>query len=276
MGGKWLLAPWIIAHFPAHRLYVEPFGGAASVLLRKPKVSAEVWNDLNSEVVTLFRVLRDPAQSCALLDALRLTPFSRAEFEGSYETSPDPVEMARRLIVRSFQGFIGAGVSYHTGFRVGSNRSGTSPARDWKNYPDCLPFAIDRLRGVAIESKDALAVMRQGDGPDTLHYVDPPYWPETRSQKVGPRGQYHSYVHELTPERHADLLDFLKGLKGMVVLSGYPCALYDDALASWTRVERQAMADGARPRTEILWINPKAAEALGDRRTVHPSLLAAE
>jgi len=80
-GGKWLRAPWIITHFPPHRVYVEPFGGGGSVLLRKPRAYAEVYNDLDNEVVDLFRVLRDRELATRLIELLRLTPFARAEFE---------------------------------------------------------------------------------------------------------------------------------------------------------------------------------------------------
>ena len=62
-GGKWILAPWIIAHFPPHRVYTEAFGGGASVLLRKGRAKSEVYNDLDSEVVNLFRVLQDRASA---------------------------------------------------------------------------------------------------------------------------------------------------------------------------------------------------------------------
>lgn len=104
-GGKWRLAPWIIDHLPAHRIYVEPLGGAASVLLRKPRSYAEIYNDLDDEVVTFFEVLRDPGQSAELQQRLRLTPFARAEFEAAYEPAGDPVERSRRLLIQSFMGF---------------------------------------------------------------------------------------------------------------------------------------------------------------------------
>ena len=255
-GGKWLLAPWIISHFPAHRVYVEPFGGAASVLLRKTRSYAEIYNDLDDEVVNLFRVLRGE-YAYRLIDAVRRTPFSRKEFEAAYDWCEGPVERARRLIVRSFMGFGSNGHAQRTGFRANSNRSGTTPAHDWVNYPDALALIIERLCGVIVEHRDAKQVMAQHDGPETLHYVDPPYLAMTRSDMRA------DYAHEMSDDDHAALLDQLVGLQGMVVLSGYPSALYDEKLANWRRIERAALADGAKKRTEILWINPPAASALG-------------
>lgn len=251
-GGKWLLAPWIISHFPKHQVYVEPFGGAMSVLIRKPVSYAEIYNDLDKAVVNFFRVLRS-ARAQDLIEALRLTPFAREEFVEAYAESDDPVEQARRLVIRSFMGFGSNGHNRATGFRANSNRSGTTPAHDWVNYPDSLALLVKRLQGVTIENKDAKAVMAQHDASTTLHYVDPPYVFETRADLS------KDYAVELTDDDHAELLTFLRGLRGMVVLSGYPSALYDEALPDWQRVERKALADGASPRTEVLWINPAAA-----------------
>lgn len=269
-GGKWLLAPWIIDHFPGHRIYVEPFGGAASVLLRKSRSYAEVYNDLDDEVVNLFEVLRDEIAAKQLYSLLELTPYARTEFEKVWEITEEPVERARRLVARSFMGF---GSNAHsdmgrghktTGFRASSMRSGSTPAHDWRNYPEGLFALIDRLRGVIVERRPALQIMADHDGAETLHYVDPPYLPETRSRR-NPRNPKHQYRHELTREDHVELLDALRGLCGMVVLSGYPHALYDSALSGWLRVEREALADGARKRVEVLWINPHCADRLDKR-----------
>ena len=265
-GGKWRLAPWIIDHLPPHRIYVEPYGGAASVLLRKSRSYAEIYNDLDDEIVALFEVLRDPGQAAELREALRLTPFARAEFESAYDPTGDPVERARRLLIRSFMGFgsDGHNPAVTTGFRATSNRSGTTPAHDWANLPDCLEDTSARLRGVVIERRPAVEVMRQHDGPTTAFYVDPPYLPETRSAKSRKGGgRYHAYRHEMTAQDHADLAEVLHGLAGMVVLSGYDSALYATLFGDWKSVRRKAYADGARSREEVLWFNRAADNALG-------------
>ena len=254
-GGKWLLAPWILSHFPEHRVYCEPYGGAASVLLQKPRSYGEVYNDLDGEVVNLFRVVRDHGEE--LKRRLECTPFARDEFKMSYEATTDPIEQARRTVTRSFMGFGStATLGAATGFRANSNRSGTTPSHDWMNFPPNVQLVMERLRGVVIENKDAIQVLLQHDSPDTMHYVDPPYVHETRD-KGG------DYKHEMTDDQHRQLAATLSELTGMVLVSGYACPLYDEELfAGWHRVERPALADGARPRTEVLWMN----EACSDRQ----------
>lgn len=253
-----MLADWIISHFPPHRIYVEPFGGAASVLLQKPRVYSEVYNDLDGEVVNLFRVLRDPESAERLRESVRLTPFAREEFLAAYEPAEDAVERARRIVIRAFMGFGSAGASrdHKTGFRAQARRSGTTPARDWMNWPEAVAAITERLRGVTIESRPAAEVIRQQDHADALFYVDPPYPYSTRSF---PRGavQPFCYRHEMTDDEHRALAEVLRSVRGVVVLSGYPCSLYDRELyPDWRRIERKAFAGGASERTEVLWISP--------------------
>lgn len=249
-GGKWNLAPWIISHFPPHRSYVEPFGGAASVLLQKARCYSEVYNDIDGEIVNVFRVLRERGRE--LLQALELTPFAREEYRTSYGASDDPVERARRTIVRSFMGHGSNSInpSVKSGFRHLSNRSNTVAAMDWRHYPEQLGVIIDRLRGVTIEQRDACELIPIHDTIKTLYYVDPPYLPETRSESV----RYHGYKHELTQAEHVRLAEILHQVKGMVILSGYPSDLYDKELYyDFQRSCRRTYADGALPRTEVLW-----------------------
>jgi DNA adenine methylase len=259
-GGKWRLAPFILDHFPPHRIYVEPFCGAASILLRKDPAYAEIINDLDGEVVNLFRVCRDLELSRRLVREIELTPFAREEFDAAYGTAEDPVERARRLVILSFMGFgSNAHCKRKTGFRANSNRSVTTPAHDWRAWPSALVEIIERLRGIVIENRDAKAVMLQHDSLETLHYVDPPYIWDTRSQRSPSDAKYRRYNYELDDDGHRELLSVLKALKGLVVLSGYPSPIYDEALPDWLRVTTHAHADGAKDRTEVLWINPAAA-----------------
>jgi DNA adenine methylase len=263
-GGKWRLAPWIIAQFPPHRVYVEPYGGAGSVLLRKPRARGEVYNDLWGRVVDVFRVLRDPDMAHELQRRLILTPFARSEFAAvtpaAFETD-DIVERARMTIVRAYQGHgsNSPDETQATGFRSNSMRSNTTPAVEWANYPWQIAAFVERLRGVVIEQRPAADVMRGFDGPDTLHYVDPPYVHETRS-----RGNPYckkGYAHEMSDADHEALAAALGELEGMVVVSGYDCPLYRRLFGGWKRIECRALADGALERTEVLWMNEAATLA---------------
>jgi DNA adenine methylase len=254
--------------FPPHRVYVEPYGGAASVLMQKPPVESEIYNDLDEEVVNVFQVLRDPATAQVLCEQLVLTPFARDEFELAYEPAEEPIERARRTIIRAFMGFGSASFNsaHATGFRVyaGTNRQ-HRPHQDWTSYPPQIAAFAERLQGVIIENRPALDVILRHQTDETLFYVDPPYPLSTRGAVSGVRQKYR---YEMTDEDHIALADVLHAIKGMVVVSGYACEFYDlDLYADWERHEKQTMADGANPRTEVLWLNPACVNALKrDRR----------
>jgi DNA adenine methylase len=256
-GGKWKLAPWIMGHFPDHKIYVEPFGGAASVLLQKERSKSEVYNDRYDNVVNVFRVLRDPVQARELQRLCELTPFSKTELELAGEPADDPIEQARRTIVLAFQGRQPEGVTGSRTRTLRFYRSGDSVARDWSRWPEIIPLFVERLRGVTIEQADALDVIRKYDTTHTLFFVDPPYVHSTRSDIKHSRG---SYFHELTDEDHEVLARTLHGVEGKVVLSGYACDLYGDLYGDWLSVNKDAHAEGAGKRTETIWMNP-AAEA---------------
>ena len=237
------------------------------MLLRKPRVLGEVYNDLDGNLFGLFTVLRNPLLAGRLQVALSLTPYSREEFEASYEPTEEPVEAARPLIVRSFMGFGSAScnVDHKTGFRgtisrKSSTRAQRGPAYEWATYSDIIPALTQRLRGVVIENRPALEVLQRHDDINTLHYVDPPYPFLTRGNNAGVRQKYR---FELADDDHRELATALHSLAGMVVLSGYACDLYDVELyAGWKRCEKVAYADGGRERTEVLWLNPAAANAI--------------
>ena len=260
-GGKFRLAPWILQFFPPHGCYVEPFGGAAGVLLRKPRVYAEVYNDLDGDIVNFFRVVRDPKMRADLIEACRLTPYARDEFDASYEPTDDPLERARRTCIRAAMGFGSAGATKATtGFRTDTRRKYGTAQHNWADYPGALGAIGERFAGVLIENRDAIAVIQAHDGPDSLHFVDPPYVHSTRAMR-----NKGGYRHELDDDGHRRLLDALRAVDGMVVLCGYASNLYDTELSAWERHETAARISGGRGtthRTEVAWLNPACSDAL--------------
>lgn len=259
-GGKFRLASWIISHFPEHRCYVEPFGGGASVLLKKEASEAEVYNDLDGDVVNLFRVLRNPKTAQQLIDACALTPYSRDEFNCAYEDSDNQVELARRLIVRATMGFGSAGATKgKTGFRLDTKRNSATAQRIWARQPDNLAAVASRFAGVLIENRSAIRCMRDHDTASTLHFVDPPYVHETRVETA----KNSAYRFEMTNEEHVELLNVLKDLRGAVIVCGYNNDLYNNTLDGWKRVTRTTAANGfagSVQRTECLWLNQVAQQ----------------
>lgn len=264
-GGKFRLAPWVMKHFPPHRIYCEPFGGAAGVLMQKPRACSEIYNDLDDELTNLFRVMQDAGLRQHLVDLLVLTPYARREFELAWEPAADPLERARRLIIRAQMGFGSAGATKGTtGFRIDTKREYETAQHVWAQYPANLAAVGLRLTGVLIENRPAIEILSGHDTPDTLFYVDPPYVHETRCRITG-KGSARGYRHEMDEADHQELLEALQAVRGMVVLSGYPHPLYDDTLRGWERRETKARISGGRgtaTRDEVLWLNPACVAAL--------------
>lgn len=262
-GAKFRLASWILGFFPPHRCYVEPFGGAAGVLLQKDRAYAEVYNDLDGDVVNFFAMVRNPSTRAALAEACALTPYARAEFDQAWTPTADPIERARRLIVRAQMGFGSAGASKGTtGFRIDTARAYGTAQQLWAEYPASLAAVGERFTGVLIENRPAIEVMRQHDAATTLHFLDPPYLHGTRVMQKGKTGYYR---HEMTDADHEALLAAVLELEGMVVVCGYPSDLYEAALAGWERHEtgsRISAGRGTAVRTEVVWINAACRDAL--------------
>jgi DNA adenine methylase len=256
-GGKFRLAPWIISLLPENFVdlaFVDVFGGAAGLLLRKPRSRIEVYNDLDTQVVNFFTCLRDESMLERLVKLIALTPFARDEFELAYIHSDDPVESARRFALRTQMGHGTSSMdpSDSNGFRSCDIRAGKSYAREWVGIPDAIKVAAERFRGVTIENLDFRKLMPKFEDRKTLFYLDPPYVLSTRD--AGGKG----YVHELTEEDHRQLLWLAKRSPSKIAISGYACALYAHQLSDWRLETKTTNANGQRgavSRTECLWMN---------------------
>ncbi len=252
-GGKHYLAQRIIELLPPHHTYVEPFGGAASVLLNKPPAAVEIYNDLDERITRLFRVIRNRGDE--FQRRLALTPYSEAEFRDAANPADDEVEQACRDFVRWRQSIGGRGDSFsYTLHRVRRGMadvvSGYLSAID-----DQLPLVVERFRPVQIMCRPAINVIQKWDSPETLFYCDPPYLHETRAS-----GSRDVYGVEMDEADHRELAKVLLACQGKIVLSGYPSKLYRELYASWKTVEIDIAnhAAGGRSKArkqEMLWLN---------------------
>ncbi len=254
-GGKTTIAPQIASLLPAHDHYVEPFAGSLAVLLAKRPSRMETVNDLDGDLVTFWRVLRD--RPLDLERVCAFTPHSRSEYETcrDFEASTDELETARRVWVRLTQGR-GGQLRRVTGWRHFKDPGGSSFGMPGylEAYRERFAPAAVRLIGVSLEARPALELIESyGSHPKALLYVDPPYLGSTRQWG-------NQYRHEMrTDDEHRELAAALRAIPAAVVLSGYPSDLYDVELYSdWDRIEiaTQNSQGGARSeRTEVLWSN---------------------
>lgn len=253
---KWLLP--IIDGTP-HITYVEPFGGSAAVLLNKKQSPVEIYNDLYSDVVNFFSVLRNQREQ--LLPLLELTPYSREEFAESCDTleTDTDLERARKFFIRARQvrtGLATTASAGRWGYEIKNSRRGMAlVVSRWLSAIEGLEDVCVRLRNVQLENLDAIDVIKRYDTSETLHYLDPPYLMSSRSGGVG-------YAYEFNEEKHLNLLTVAKAFKGKVVLSGYSNNVYDDVLVGWHKHEATAQMSAStrqsgQPtlRQEVVWTN---------------------
>ena len=256
-GSKSKIAPLIIRNFPAHQTYVEPFAGSAAVLLAKEPSEVEVFNDPNADLVNLFRVLRDPSLFCRLKIIAESTLYARAEFDLAGEPTSEPVERARRFLVRQRQSRGGLGRQWSF-CRADSKVNIASVVRRWRAGIERLPAIHERLKKVQIEQADWRVIIDRYDSAETLHYLDPPYLPSVR---VG-----GAYEHEMTQEDHRKMVVRLLSVGGMVVLSGYENDVYAPLEnAGWVRKSYETPAYSSDTRTrrvESLWLSPSVVRRL--------------
>ncbi|WP_251205857.1 DNA adenine methylase [Acetatifactor aquisgranensis] len=246
-GSKWSLAGWIISFFPAHHSYLEPFFGSGAVLFNKPRSNIETVNDLDGNVVNLFRCIREDPKKLA--DMIYMTPYAREVNERAYRAVPeDSFEAAYDFIVR-----LNMGHGFRTtGERVGwkndvSARERSYASQDWSSLPGRIMQAAERLRGVQIESRPAIDVIRRFNFKNVLIYCDPPYMMETKHGRL--------YRYEMSDAEHEELLRALLQHKGPVLLSGYDTDLYRDMLCKWECREKTSYSQVCSLKKEVLWMN---------------------
>lgn len=254
-GGKFSHLDWLLPLLPESHHYCEPFGGSAAVLLNRPPSPVETYNDLDGDVVNFFQVLRE--QKDALVEAVGLTPFSRAEFSIACAPPAGPIsrlERARRFFVRARQVRTGLAQTASLGRWANcknTSRSGMSGVVSrWLGSVDGLPAIASRLLRVQIENRPALEVIDLYDGPDTLFYCDPPY-------AHGTRGDARAYGFEMTDDDHRRFAAKLARIRGKAAVSGYRGPLYDELFAGWRCIAAlpKQCHSTKKPRQEVLWVN---------------------
>lgn len=250
-GSKWNIANWIISHMPEHTTYLEPYFGSGAVFFRKHPVKSETINDINDDVINLFQVLREHGEQ--LISLVELTPWARREYEESYIKTGDPVEDARRFLVRCWQAY-GTKLNRNTGWRNDIQGSrGVHITKQWSRLPERMAHIVERLKQVQIECRPAVEVIRRLRYPEVLIYADPPYPLSTRQWKL--------YSHEMTDQDHLELLDALDNHPGPVLLSSYENELYAERFrgGQWVKKTKKALAERGHIREEVLWLNSVAA-----------------
>lgn len=245
-GAKNRIANWICEYIPPHEVYLEPYFGSGAVFFNKSPARIETLNDLDGNVVNYFKVVRERTDELAV--QLKMTPYSRDEYYRACEYDPEDsdIERARKFAVRCWMGF-GCSNLYRNGFRSSQQQTSPHTTKEWRNLPERLLQASDRLRNAQIENLPAVELIRRYDTPDVFIYADPPYLHGTRKNYL--------YRHEMEDQEHIELLTLLAKHPGKVLISGYDNGLYNDLLPRWRKAQKKTQAEAGIPRVETLWMN---------------------
>ena len=243
-GGKWRISEWIISQLPVHKVYCEPYFGSGGVFFNKAPAYIETINDINGDIVNLFRVIRERPKDLAAV--LELTPWARDEYRACKEPAADELERARRTLVRHHQSFGTTNSGLNT-WRNSQTYNGPRCAAQWNELPETVMRICDRLKTAQIENVDALTLIERYNDPDTLLYLDPPYLQGLRKRNM--------YKCEMTDKQHVELLELIKSSKSKICLSAYDNALYNEQLKGWYTSEKPTTAQMGKRRIEKLYMN---------------------
>lgn len=247
-GGKSYMTKIILSHFPKdYDVYVEGFGGGASVLFEKVQEGIEIYNDLGENVYSLFKCLSDKDMFNELKHRLDLTPYShqlRDEYKELLKDNLSLEDRAYYFIYVNRSSFNGVG-GFSTNMSVRRNMS--KSCSDYLSMIDKLPNIHNRLSSVIIEHRDIMELLRKYDNERTFFYLDPPYVKSTRSSST-------TYEVEMSDDRHREMLDFLLTCKSKVLISGYNHQIYDCLNGVYKRVDFQS-PNSCSDRLESLWKN---------------------
>ncbi|MFZ8803112.1 MAG: DNA adenine methylase [Candidatus Calescibacterium sp.] len=170
-GGKFNMIKFLLQFVPPHKVYVEVFGGSGALLFAKEPSKLEVFNDIDSEVVNFFRILRDKRKFKEFYRQVSLVPYSREEFKNFLKTlgEGNEVERAVKFFVCVKQSF--GGQLQNTGWSYGKTTNKDVSA--YLSAIENLPQVVERLRRVQIENRDYRKIFEIYDSEDTFFLLRP-------------------------------------------------------------------------------------------------------
>lgn len=238
----------IMQQFPKdYEIYVEGFGGGASVLFQKPQSGIEVYNDLGENVYSLFKVLNDKEMFQRLKERMDLTFYSaqlREEYKKLLLTELPLEDRAYYFLCVNRSSFNGVG-GFSTNLIVRRNMSKSTS--DFLSMIDKLPEVHNRLSSAIIEHRDIFDLIDKYDRENVFMYLDPPYVKSTRSSST-------NYEVEMTNEEHEKFIERLIKCKCKVLVSGYDCAVYDRLSLAFDKMSFKS-PNSKSEATETLWKN---------------------